>query len=192
MRPLIVAAVLALSASSQAAADIIYQYTGLPFTSASSPYTTSDFVSISLTLANPLPANLSDSNILPLVKTYTFTDGVQTITPTVAQTQNPPIFMVSTDANGTLTAWYMAAFLPAVQYQNGLGTPQIFSCTGATLGDPNCHVENIDLGAVFFPTSQSNGSVLSLGTWTPEPSSALLMASGVVGLALRRRRSAAR
>jgi len=82
-----------------AAADVVYQYTGLPFTSffsspagAPNPYTTADSVSITLSFSSLLPGNLSDANIQPLVSTYTFTDGFQTITPANATTDLLPVF----------------------------------------------------------------------------------------------------
>ena len=53
-----------------------YAYTGANFTSATGPYTTSDFVSGTITLSPPLPADSALSlNSLNFLN-YSFSDGV--------------------------------------------------------------------------------------------------------------------
>ncbi|HME72793.1 MAG TPA: hypothetical protein VKM54_23435, partial [Myxococcota bacterium] len=44
--------------ASPATADVIYQYIGNPFTTVTSPYTTSEFVSGTIELSSVLPPNL--------------------------------------------------------------------------------------------------------------------------------------
>jgi hypothetical protein len=73
-------AVAALSLAYPASVQAVpttYQYTGNPFTIATGPYTTSDFVSGMVTLAGPLPPNFLGF-VTPTA--FTFSDGVQTIT----------------------------------------------------------------------------------------------------------------
>jgi hypothetical protein len=61
-----------------ARADVVYTYTGNPFTSVLGSYTTSDFVSVSFTLATPLGPNFAFAFISPT--DFTFSDGQQTFT----------------------------------------------------------------------------------------------------------------
>src|SRR5262245_42762988 len=71
-------AVAALSVAyptSVQAVPTTYQYTGNPYTFAVGDYTTSMFVTVMLTLAQPLPANLDGSTeVFPTA--FTFFDGV--------------------------------------------------------------------------------------------------------------------
>jgi hypothetical protein len=93
---------LAYPASVQAA-PTRYQYTGNPFTFASGPYTTSDFVTAMITLAGPLGANMPLTEVTPIA--FTLSDGVQTIT------NNGPgfvfftSFLFATDASGAISMW---------------------------------------------------------------------------------------
>ena len=79
-----------------------YTYTGNPFTQVSGVYTTSDFLSGSFTTATPLPANLSNATISPMITTFAFSDGVFTWSPANSYV-NTAIF--STDSSGKVTSW---------------------------------------------------------------------------------------
>jgi hypothetical protein len=99
-------AVAALSVAyptSVQAVPTTYQYTGNPFTVATGPYTTSDFVTAMITLAGPLGANMPLTEVTPIA--FTLSDGVQTIT------NNGPgfvfftSFLFATDASGAISMW---------------------------------------------------------------------------------------
>src|SRR5215469_13554072 len=77
-----------------------YDYTGNPFTSAISPYTTSDFVTAMVTLANPLPANMALTVVTPTA--FSLSDGVQTITNLTASSSS---FEFATGPTGQITQW---------------------------------------------------------------------------------------
>jgi hypothetical protein len=160
-----------------AEADTIYTYTGNPFTSVFGPYTTSDFISGSFDLATPLANNLPETVISPL--SFSFTDGVQTITNTT-----PGVvvgsFSVATDSSGKPEFWDIF-FNPT-----GLGgcfittAPAIVSCNL-----PSSFMR--DNG--FTSTSPLAGgqNSLSPGTWsvtTTTPVPGPIIGSGLPGLIL--------
>ena len=71
-----------------------------PFTDVSGPYTTSDFVTAMVTLANPLPPNFNGT-VTPTA--FTFSDGVQTFTNLNADFFSSFLFM--TGPTGQITGW---------------------------------------------------------------------------------------
>jgi hypothetical protein len=101
-------------------ADITYSYTGNPFTSVTGPpYTTSDRVTGTVTLASPLGINLPfGTTVTPLA--FSFSDGVQTITNLNA---NPgSIFEFGTGPTGAITGWGIAVDTGAVLPPDSIGT----------------------------------------------------------------------
>ena len=91
-----------LTAASVQAVPITYQYTGNPFTNTVEPYTTSDFVTGTLTLAGPLAANTPFSDVAPI--SFRFSDGVQRISDMNAL----PVltaFQVATGPTGAIVGW---------------------------------------------------------------------------------------
>src|SRR5215471_1073972 len=100
---LIFTAVAALSVAYPASVQAVtatYKYTGNPFTFVTGVYTTSDFVTVMLTLASPLAPNMPLSTITPTA--FTFSDGVQTITNLTSSGTN---LQVATGAAGQITIW---------------------------------------------------------------------------------------
>jgi hypothetical protein len=105
--PVLAAMVCFAVASTAHASPVTYSYLGLPFTSAGSPWTTSDFVSGSLTVSAPFAANLSLSpyaggNSISLVTSYSLSDGLYTWSTSDSFVGD---LNVSTNSNGTITAW---------------------------------------------------------------------------------------
>ncbi len=97
------AMVTSLAPSRAHAALFTYAYKGNPFTTVSSPYTTSDFVSGQLTVNLPSNANLDVANVTNQLQAFSFTDGHQTFTQNTLSLD--PAFFISTDAAGNITAW---------------------------------------------------------------------------------------
>jgi PEP-CTERM motif len=166
---LVAGAVIALLSSPAAHAGVILTYTGNDFTSFNVPYTSTDKVTASITLANPLGDNLNLAQVTPLA--FSLSDDVRTIsdaTPSFAGT-----FNFSTDATGMITEWDVEAsrtFGPAdfISTQNTPGTI-------------------IDI-AVLIPVGLHMASVPDdPGIWTttiPEPSTVSVLGTGLLGLGL--------
>ena len=167
--------------TSPATADVIYQYTGNPFTTVASPYTTSDFVSGTIALSSILPPNLNQAPIQ--ANAFSFSDGVQTLTS--ANLGLPTDSLVSTDGSGAIAGFWEFVFggrnpeAPIIQTLNALQGMQ-----GPVTQDEG-RLGNLAMGAPIGANTNSPG----VWTLVPEPSTALLLASGVVGLAVRRRRA---
>ena len=122
-----------------------YQYTGNLFTFATGPYTTSDFVTVTITLADALEPNFSGFVALP---GFTFSDGVQTISVRNAFHGVATAFFV-TDATGNITEW-----------ATGAG-----SLTGfiATDNDP---FGVIDIGRILGPPGEIGANEDQPRVWT--------------------------
>ena len=158
--------------------DVMYTYTGPNFTTVYGSYTTSDRVTGSITLASPLaPSQIV--TMIPILS-FSFTDGVQTITnttPNLLEVQDD----FTTNASGAITA------------------ADVVLVTGTTFPE-----YGIGLGIESTNGSSPSGEGYSpnwiVGTWsgpetvtpaaaTPEPSSFALLATGLAGAAgvIRRR-----
>ena len=154
-------------------ATTTYVYTGNDFASAVSPYTTSDSVTGFFSIAT-LGANLSDVTISPT--SYSFSDGVQTLTDQISGITGQ-FEHFTTDSSGNITGWQIYLLPPT--------TSQIFT---SSLGGGE------DFGQTSGPVY---GVVFSApGTWvtvTPEPTSVVLMSTGLLALAfvVRKRRAQA-
>ncbi len=85
------------------AVPITYDYTGNTFTNATAPYTTSDKVTVSVTLSMPLGNSFSGS-VSPIA--FSFSDGVQTITNLNAIFSQ---FIFATSPSGAIETWNLAA-----------------------------------------------------------------------------------
>jgi hypothetical protein len=138
-----------------------YDYTGANFTTTVGAYTTSDSVQGSITFSAPLADNLADYAVFP--ESFSFTDGVQTITSSTPGVSDA--FAFSTDASGNIDFWTFFVQSSAESY--------IFSVDGAVdegTSDPN------DAGYSSAPGSWTEASPV------PEPSTLALLGSGALGL----------
>jgi hypothetical protein len=109
-----------LTAASVQAVPTTYQYTGNPFTEATGPYTTSDFVSAMVTLAGPLAPNFNGT-VTPTA--FTFSDGVQTIT---NLTSGFTFFNFVTGPTGQIINWM--AFVRRPEPNTGITTQHCEGC----------------------------------------------------------------
>jgi hypothetical protein len=176
-----------------------YSYTGNDFgalidlsPSASQVFTTSNFITIDFTLSAPLADNMTDvatsTTITP--DSFTASDGYQTFTNLNATVS---VFDIDTDASGQITYWNILAgtINGGTQYYD-----QSFYIPGTYFVDQ----------ALFDATSPTTfvraQTIDNQGTWTvtdnsapaatPEPSSFILLGTGMMGVAaaIRRRLAA--
>jgi hypothetical protein len=160
-----------LTMSPASATTYTYTYTGpdfaLPFVSA--PYTTSDNVSGSVTLTQPLGDNFSGP-ISSILYSYSFSDGVQTIS-----SSTPGVYLFPGEDNfvtglsGLITSW---------AFEINIAGPAPQSYIATTNGDDAAGSGG---GGAF---------VLALGNWmyppttTPLPAALPLFATGFGALSL--------
>jgi len=172
---LVVLALLLFAGISKA--DTTYDYVGSPFTYFSGVTCPPECnVTGSFSVAQPLPANMAFGAITPT--TFSFTDGAVTITPLNYGPGNSS-FSFGTDASGAITFWNVT--LTEVWPPNLITEHAPFT---DSWGDPTFIVTFDSVYHDIFAGGE--GYTSTAGTWTeekpigtPEPSSVLLLASGL-------------
>jgi hypothetical protein len=160
-------------------ADTTYYYTGTDFGVVTGSYTTSDSINGWFSVASPLPANLNNAggldDITSEVTAFSFSDGVQTLTNSTPGVQSQ--FAVVTDNNADIYAWLFGAF---IKDAGGNTIDEI-----ASTGLPPSAEEY-----AFINYANDEGITFTSGTWssssssvTPEPSSLILLLTGMSGIA---------
>ncbi|MEI6741141.1 MAG: PEP-CTERM sorting domain-containing protein, partial [Gemmatimonadaceae bacterium] len=171
------AALLAIAAPVNAAVTT-YTYSGFEFSSVKGPYTTSDRVTGSITLASSLPSNLTTFTAVAPIS-FSFGDGVDTLTNTSLNVGS--LFAFKTDASGEIYAWQAVVYVGSASQLsiNTVNAPGILPVYDAVY---------VNSGNTAY------GQILnSPGTWTvtavPEPETyAMFLAGlGLLGVHWRRR-----
>lgn len=113
MKQYLIAVVAAIAcAVSTSALAATYTYTGNTYALANGSYTTAMSITGEFTTTDPLDPNLVGQDISGLVQTFSFSDGVSTITDangTLATFNMLPGLIVSTDGAGDITEWVVFA-----------------------------------------------------------------------------------
>ena len=170
----------AFLASTAASANVILNYTGNDFTTVSGPYSTADAVTGTLTFSGPLADNLTLVSTITPPLSFSFTDGVQTITNSSVGSMGP-YFHFQTDSSGNITAWSVTVIAAN-------DSSEIFTSNyPAVVADEG----NLYSGEalVGFGRDSNPGTFSVVGV--PEPITLSLFATGLAGaVAMRRRKKA--
>jgi hypothetical protein len=175
---------LATMGAQAAMADTTYTYTGNDFTYAEGPFSTSDFVSGSFTVAAPLPDDLPYTNITSDLIGFSFSDvpgNFPFAFPGTAFLNST--FSVSTDSAGHIAQWDISI----QQFSYPYAADLISTANSPTeVEDFGGAVEIGHADVVDDPGTWSNATP---PTPTPEPESLFLFGTGalwIVGLIRRK------
>ena len=173
-----------------ARANVIYEYTGQlfnTFVGASNPYTASDSVHGTFTVASALAPNLVEADLSGQILSFVFNDFAESHAPITSEFLGEYYFkpQISTDAAGGITFWSLG-------FADRLLTHVISSShTNRWSGDLKLVVGPSNVSAYDGAARWNFGAP---GTWSsrasavPEPSGLVLLCTGivVVGASLRR------
>ncbi len=182
---MIIACSAFVSDEQQAAADIVYTYTGNTYseindnTPPNGTFTTAMSVSGSFTVTSALAANLMNQQIIP--NSFSFSNGRATITNIPSLSDET--FQVSTDSSGDIVNWYISLLSPlAISPLVGI---ESFNTSEFVL----------DQGSFASGGSSDSGRSRTPGTWTsnsiatPEPASLMLLTLAITMLVIRKLRA---
>lgn len=154
-------------------AATVYTYTGTNYTQAAAPFTTSERVTGTFTLATPLGANLNSATITPI--SFTFATGFDTFGAGLAYSSQ---FTFSTDASGNITNYLLSAQYPS---PNSIyDVVRVDTYNGITLVSKQTSQATTQVRGTL--TTNAAPTPTPITSVTPEPSSLALLGTGIVGV----------
>jgi hypothetical protein len=167
-----------------ALADTTYTYTGNDFTFVSNvipslptPYTTSDLVTGSFTVASPLGDNFAFQEVG--YTSYSFSDGVQTLTNLNSFELGAPDFYIGTDASGNISDWSISLVVLVTDDIGHLSTINHFGAQDSVQLETDTVFGFAD--AYVAGTWTSSTVTSDPPAATPEPSSLIFLGTGMIG-----------
>jgi hypothetical protein len=164
-----------------------YQYQGNDFTAAVSPYTTSDYLTIDVTLSSALRSTSALTDYSDEVTGWSFNDGVYFTSESPGYTGEQPDFKFGT-TDGVVTEWEVSfdtssGPVSTAIWTNNVDPVNTYDCTTTPAGgilacigapSPVQHADNIDDPGTW--TSPSSGPPFVSGESScPEPSTVSMM-----------------
>jgi PEP-CTERM motif len=175
--------------SAAAVADTIYTYTytgnplstPIPSSGYQAPFNSSDIVTASFTTSSPLGSNIAFS---PLTfDSLTMSSGPFTLTEATAV---DPRICLSTNASGAISTWYIGENFDPIDGIVTINTTSGEKCGGTSFGS----TFGTDEIGVDYPSTIGAFNSDDPGTWNltvtttaaPEPSTLVLLGSGLVSI----------
>lgn len=156
----IIAAILLIVAGASVHAQVTYQYTGQTFAFAEPPYNTSDRITGSFELSEPLEPFMIGGDISADLVDFSFTDGQQTRTP---GNSSICVFNVTTDGAGEIVGWGIVLREAPTPVS---GSPQQTLDTTSQTDLVGTGVSDGTACGTFFILTDSAQNTFSPGTWT--------------------------
>jgi hypothetical protein len=163
---------LAMLCTPQANAGVVYTYTGMDFFYSGGPFTTSDSISGSFTVPTALSDDLSNVSITP--ESFTFSDGVYTVTDVTA---HDAFFSLTTNGVGQITDWSVDINEIAGPLIQTLGpVSDLTDCCSDLAENASKTIDDMN--------PQGYNGYWTSADPTPEPAPFALMVTGLLALAL--------